>query len=286
PGVVNILHGYGADIGQAMVDHPALAAISFTGGTATGKKIASSTAAKFKKLSLEMGGKNPTVIFADCDWEKTLTETLRASFANQGEICLCGSRILVEQEIFERFRDEFVTRTQQLVVGDPLSDETDQGALISAGHKEKVLACIHQARADGGEILCGGKAVTLSGRCADGWFVAPTVISGLSPDCKTNQQEIFGPVVSIMPFESEQEAIDLANNSEYGLAASVWSNDINRCMRVAGRIEAGLIWVNTWMLRDLRTPLGGMKQSGAGREGGFESMRFFTETKNVCVKYD
>ncbi|MDH3647273.1 MAG: aldehyde dehydrogenase [Gammaproteobacteria bacterium] len=286
PGVLNIVHGRGAGVGQALVDQTEIAAISFTGGTSTGKQIAKSTAGRFKKLSLEMGGKNPTVVFADCDWDRTLDQTLRAAFTNQGEVCLCGSRILVQNEVYERFREDFVARAKQLVVGDPLVNGSDQGALISAAHRDKVLDCIQLAQDEGGEVLCGGTPVNLPGRCAEGWFVAPTVIEGLPAQCRTNQEEIFGPVVTIMPFDDEDEAIALSNQSTYGLAASIWGSDVTRCLRVARRIEAGLVWVNTWMMRDLRTPMGGMKQSGMGREGGFESMRFFTEPKNVCVRYD
>lgn len=286
PGVLNILHGRGAGIGQSLIEHPDIAAVSFTGGTMTGERIAKATASHFKKLSLEMGGKNPTIVFADCDWDKTVDNTVRAAFTNQGEVCLCGSRILVQREIYDRFRDAFVEKTKQLVVGDPMLEQTDQGALVSEAHRDKVLASIATARDEGGEVLCGGEAVDVPGRCADGWFVAPTVIAGLSASCRTNQEEIFGPVVTIMPFDDEEEAITIGNQTPYGLAASIWSRDIERCLRVSRRIEAGLIWVNTWMVRDLRTPMGGMKQSGMGREGGFESMRFFTETKNVCMHYD
>ena len=286
PGVLNILHGYGGKIGQQLVEHPAAAAISFTGGTHTGAQIAATTAGSFKTLSLEMGGKTPTLVFADCDWERTLAGTVRAAFTNQGEVCLCGSRILVERAIYDDFCREFIARTKELVVADPLIAGGDQGALISEAHMDKVLGCIARARKEGGEILCGGNRARLGGRCSDGWFVEPTVIEGLNMDCSTNQDEIFGPVVTVMPFDDETDALAMSNQSAYGLAASVWSGDIDRCLRVARGLQAGLVWVNTWMVRDLRTPMGGMKQSGLGREGGFDSMRFFTETKNVCVKYD
>ncbi|MBT8137224.1 MAG: aldehyde dehydrogenase [Gammaproteobacteria bacterium] len=285
PGVLNIVHGYGAGIGQLLVEAPQIAAISFTGGTRTGEQIQRTTAGSFKKLSLEMGGKNPTLVFADCDWDQTMAGALRAAFTNQGEVCLCGSRILVERSIYDRFRDEFVQRAARLKVGDPNDPATEQGALISQAHMEKVLGCIEQARREGGEILCGGEPVAVPGRCADGWFVAPTVVDGLGPACATNQEEIFGPVTTLQAFDSEDEAVALANQTSYGLAASIWSSDVGRCLRLARHIEAGLIWVNTWMVRDLRTPMGGMKQSGMGREGGFESMRFFTEPKNVCIQY-
>lgn len=286
-GALNVLHGTGPQAGQALVEHPDVAAISFTGGTATGATIAATTAGAFKKLSLEMGGKNPTVVFADCDWDRMLSDTVRAAFSNQGEICLCGSRILVERSAYDRFRSEFVERVAALTVGDPLEATTDQGALISEAHMNKVLGHIEAAtRDDGGQILTGGERVRLDGRCAAGWFVKPTVIDGLAANCPTNREEIFGPVVSLLPFDDEREAVQLANATDYGLAASIWSADIGRCLRVAADIDAGLVWVNTWMMRDLRTPMGGMKRSGLGREGGFEAMRFFTEARNVCVRYD
>lgn len=285
-GVLNVLHGTGASIGQPLVEHPVVAAISFTGGTVTGETIARSTAASFKKLSLEMGGKNPTIVFADCDWERMIEHTVRAAFTNQGEICLCGSRILIERIAYERFRDEFVARAQSLQIGDPRDERTEQGALISAAHMDKVLGHIARARELGGEVLTGGERVVLDGRCAGGWFVRPTVIDGLPSACDTNQQEIFGPVVTLQPFDDEEEAIALANDTVYGLATSIWSTDVGRCLRLARHVEAGLVWVNTWMMRDLRTPMGGMKRSGLGREGGFEAMRFFTEAKNVCVRYE
>jgi aminomuconate-semialdehyde/2-hydroxymuconate-6-semialdehyde dehydrogenase len=287
PGVLNILHGRGPGIGQALVEHPEVRAISFTGGTRTGALIAQAAAPKFRKLSLELGGKNPTIVFADCDFERTLDGVLRAAFTNQGQVCMCGSRILVERSLYPRFRDALVQRVGALKVGDPAAPDTDQGALISAEHQRKVLDYLGLAREEGGRVLCGGEAVHPPGeRCRDGWFVAPALLEDLAPDCRTNQEEIFGPVATLLPFEGEDEAVALANCVPYGLAASVWSRDVGRCHRVAARVEAGLVWVNCWMVRDLRTPLGGTKQSGVGREGGFEAMRFFTEAKNVCVSYD
>ena len=285
-GVLNILHGTGPGIGQKIVDHDRIRTISFTGGTATGEKIAASAAPKFKKLSLELGGKNPTIVFADCDWDAMMKTSLRAAFANQGQICLSGSRILVEKSVYDRFRDEFVQRTMKIICGDPMEKSTQHGAVASEAHMNKVLACIDIAREEGGNILCGGQRVNIdSERCRDGWFVAPTVIDGLGPDCRTNQEEIFGPVATIMPFASEDEAVTIANGTNYGLAASVWSNDISRCHRIANDLQSGMVWINTWLKRDLRTPMGGMKHSGVGREGGFEAMRFFTEPKNVCIAY-
>lgn len=287
PGVLNILHGRGPGIGRLLTEHPAVRAISFTGGTRTGQLIAQAVAPTFRKLSLELGGKNPSIVFADCDFERTVEGVARAAFTNQGQVCMCGSRILVEAPLYERFRDALVARVGRLKVGDPLEADTDQGALVSADHQRKVLEHIALARAAGGRLLSGGEAVVpASERCRDGWFVAPTLFEQLPPDCRTNQEEIFGPVATLLPFDTEAQAVELANCVPYGLAASIWSRDIGRCHRVAANIEAGVVWVNCWMLRDLRTPLGGTKQSGIGREGGFEAMRFFTEPKNVCVSYD
>jgi len=287
PGVLNILHGRGAGIGQQLVDHPDIRAISFTGGTRTGALIARAAAPKFKKLSLELGGKNPTIVFADCDFERTLDGVVRAAFTNQGQVCMCGSRILVERAIYARFRDALVKRVRALKVGDPAEPGTDQGALISAAHRQKVLDYLALAREEGGRLLCGGEPVTPPGtRCSEGWFVSPALLEDLAPDCRVNQEEIFGPVATLLPFHGEDEAVALANCVPYGLAVSIWSRDIGCCHRVAARVEAGLVWINCWMVRDLRTPLGGTKESGLGREGGFEAMRFFTEAKNVCVSYD
>lgn len=284
-GVLNILHGTGGGIGQRLVEHPAVKAISFTGGTRTGARIAASAAPLFKKLSLELGGKNASIVFADCDFETTVRETLRAAFANQGEICLCGSRVLIEAPLYEKFRAALVAEAEKLVVGDPLEAGTQQGALVSEAHMRKVLDCIETARREGGRVLTGGARAEVGGRCAAGWFVQPTVIEGLDGACRTNQEEIFGPVVTLLPFADEDEAVAIANGTPYGLAGSVWTGDAGRAHRVAEAVEAGLLWVNCWMLRDLRVPMGGMKASGVGREGGFEAMRFFTEAKNVCVKY-
>ncbi|MDX5442497.1 MAG: aldehyde dehydrogenase [Hymenobacteraceae bacterium] len=283
-GVLNIVHGYGHKVGAAITEHPDIPIISFTGGTQTGSTIARTAAPMFKKLSLELGGKNPNLIFADCDFEKALDTSLRSSFANQGQICLCGSRIFVERPLYERFRDEFVKRVQNLKQGDPLEEGTQQGAVVSQPHMEKVLSYIELAQQEGGKILTGGKRIKMEGRCENGWFIEPTVIEDLPATCRTNTEEIFGPVVTITPFDTEAEVLEYANCTDYGLAATIWTQDITRANRVALHLKSGIIWINTWLLRDLRTPFGGMKQSGVGREGGWEALSFFTEPQNICVK--
>lgn len=284
-GVINILHGYGTKVGQAIVEHPKVKAISFTGGTNTGKAIAKIAAPKFKKLSLELGGKNPNIIFSDCDFEAMMERTMKSSFANQGQICLCGSRIFVERPIYQKFKEEFVRRTQNLRIGNPLEATTDQGAVVSEAHKNKVMSYIALAQTEGGTVLTGGREANLAGELSNGYYIEPTIIEGLSPICRTNQEEIFGPVVTIMPFDTEAQAIGYANNIEYGLSATVWTKNINRANRLANRLHVGIVWINCWLVRDLRTPFGGMKSSGVGREGGLEALRFFTEPKNVCIKY-
>lgn len=284
-GVLNIVHGTGPNCGEAIVKHPDIKAISFTGSTRAGERIASIAAPMFKKLSLELGGKNPNIIFNDCNWEKMITETIRSSFGNQGQICLCGSRILLERSAYEAFKTHFIPIIQKLKVGDPLEPASKQGAIVSKVHFDKVMNCIAIAKAEGGTILCGGNAVTPEGRCADGYFIEPTIIEGLDQNCQTNQEEIFGPVVTIQPFDTEEEAIALANATSYGLAASIWTQDISKANRIAAKVQSGIIWVNCWLVRDLRTPFGGMKNSGVGREGGWEALRFFTEAKNICVQF-
>ncbi len=285
PGVLNIVHGLGPKAGQAIIDHPKIKAISFTGGTATGRKIAEKAAPMFKKLSLELGGKNPNIIFADCDFDQMMIGTLRSSFSNSGQICLCGSRIYIERPIYEKFKQELVKRTQFLKVGDPFSSVTDLGALVSKSHMEKVMSYLALAEVEGGSILCGGEPVAMKGEFEDGYFLRPAVVEGLAYDCRTNQEEIFGPVVTIAPFDTEEEVLKYANSVEYGLSATVWTQDISKANRMAEKLDSGVVWINCWLLRDLRTPFGGMKNSGVGREGGLEALRFFTEAKNVCIKY-
>jgi aminomuconate-semialdehyde/2-hydroxymuconate-6-semialdehyde dehydrogenase len=284
-GVLNIVHGMGPKVGSALVAHEKITTISFTGGTKTGAEIARIAAPMFKKLSLELGGKNPNIVFADCDFEKTVKESVRASFTNQGEICLCGSRIYVERSIYERFKIAFVEQVAALSVGDPLADTTKVGAIVSKLHYDKVLSYIELAKEEGGHILTGGKAKLMGGRCANGFFIEPTVIEGLGHLCRTNQEEIFGPVVTLQPFDTEEEVLEMANSTPYGLACTVFTENLTKAHRVSSKVKSGIVWVNCWLLRDLRTPFGGVKQSGVGREGGWEALRFFTETKNVCVKY-
>jgi len=282
-GVLNIIHGQGITAGDALINHKGVPAISFTGGTATGKIIAQKTAASFKKLSLEMGGKNPAIIFTDCNYNKMLETVVQSSFSNQGQICLSSSRILIQTEIFQRFKKDFIGKVNKLIVGDPQDHESNLGAVSSKNHFNKILNYIKLAEKEGGEILFGGKALKLSGRCKNGWFIEPTIIEGLNNNAKTNQEEIFGPVVTLIPFDNEEDAIQIANESDYGLSATIWTEDKERATRVSNQVEAGVIWVNCWLVRDLRTPFGGMKQSGMGREGGSEALRFFTEQKNVCT---
>jgi aminomuconate-semialdehyde/2-hydroxymuconate-6-semialdehyde dehydrogenase len=259
-------------------------AISFTGSTRTGAEIARTTSASFKKLSLEMGGKNANIVFADCDFEDAVDVAVTAAFSNQGQICLCGSRIFVERPIYERFKAALVEKASRLRQGDPLLPETEQGAVVSKEHFDKVMGCIELARSEGGKILLGGKAFRAEGRCSDGWFIEPTLIEGLATFCRTNQEEIFGPVATLIPFDREEEVIAGANSTRYGLSASVWTRDLTRAHRFASRLQAGVIWVNCWLVRDLRTPFGGVKDSGVGREGGQEALRFFTEPRNVCIR--
>lgn len=284
-GVLNIVHGLGPKVGKAITEHPQIPVISFTGGTATGKEIAAVAAPMFKKMSLELGGKNPNIIFADCDFDNALQTTLSSSFANQGQICLCGSRIFVERSIYDKFKTAFVEKVKAMKVGNPLEEGVKMGAIVSRPHFEKIQYYIRLAEEEGGTILCGGKPVQPAGDCASGYFLEPTVIEGLAYNCRTNMEEIFGPVVTLTPFDTEQEVLKMANATEYGLAATIWTQDVSKAHRMADKVKSGIIWINCWLVRDLRTPFGGMKSSGVGREGGWEALRFFTEPKNVCVKY-
>jgi aminomuconate-semialdehyde/2-hydroxymuconate-6-semialdehyde dehydrogenase len=284
-GVLNIVNGYGGRAGASIVGHPEIPAISFTGGTATGKAISSVAAPMFKKLSLELGGKNPTIVFADCDYEAALASVLRSSFTNQGQICLCGSRLYVERPIYDRFVADLTAKVKALKIGDPLDEDTDIGAIVSQDQFDKDRYYIQLAQEEGGELLCGGSvAPAPNARCAKGWFLQPTLIAGLAPGCRTNQEEIFGPVVTVTPFDGDAEALLLANGTTYGLSASIHTTNLQRAHRVAAALETGIVWVNSWLVRDLRTPFGGMKASGVGREGGMEALHFFTEAKNIFIQ--
>ena len=282
-GVLNIVHGLGPKVGNAIVSHPGIKAISFTGGTATGKHIASVAAPMFKKLSLELGGKNPNIIFADCDLKNAIQTSARSSFLNQGEICLCGSRIFIERSIYDKFKSGFIEEVKKLKVGDPLEKDTKTGAIVSKPHFDKILSYIQLAKEEGGTIVFGGNVVKPKG-LENGWFIEPTIIENLAFDCRCNQEEIFGPVVSLTPFDTEEEVLAMANSTNYGLASTIWTENLTKAHRVASEIQSGIVWINCWLLRDLRTPFGGVKQSGVGREGGWNAMNFFTEPKNVCVK--
>lgn len=284
PGAFNLVHGLGPEAGQALVEHPGVAAISFTGGTATGARVAATAAPVFKKLSLELGGKNPTLVFADADLEQAVEGAVRAGFTNQGQVCLCGSRLLVERSVHDRFLEAFVVRVKALRLGDPNDPATDLGALISLAHRDKVEGYLRLAREEGGRVLCGGERPPLPAPLDRGAFLAPAVVAGLPATCRTATEEIFGPVVTVHPFDTEAEALAMANGVRYGLSASVWTRDLSRAHRVSAALDTGMVWVNTWLLRDLRTPFGGVKDSGVGREGGAYSLEFFSEARNVCVK--
>jgi aminomuconate-semialdehyde/2-hydroxymuconate-6-semialdehyde dehydrogenase len=283
-GVLNIVHGLGGSAGDAIVKHKKIKAISFTGGTKTGEYIARTAAPMFKKLSLELGGKNPNIIFADCDFDEMLKTTIRSSFANQGQICLCGSRIFIERPIYEKFKEAFVAKISKTNVSFPEDPKAQMGAVVSKPHMEKVLSYVELAKEEGGTILTGGKQIHLPAPHNEGYYLAPTIIEGLAYDCRTNQEEIFGPVVTITPFDTEEEVLMMANSTEYGLSATVWTQHLTRAHRVADKLDVGLVWINDWLVRDLRTAFGGVKASGVGREGGWEALRFFTEPKNIFVK--
>lgn len=283
-GVLNIVHGTGPKVGAAITGHPTINTISFTGGTVTGRAVAQAAAPLFKKVSLELGGKNPNIIFADADMDAAIKGSVRSSFANQGQICLCGSRVFVERPAYDRFVSEFVKQAAQLKSGDPLDEKTDQGAIVSQTQLEKVKFYVELARKEGGNVALGGDApAKLNGRCRAGFFFQPTVITGLPVDCRVNREEIFGPVVTISPFDTEDEVVTYANDTDYGLSSSLWTQNLSRAHRVAEKIHAGTVWINCWLVRDLRVPFGGTKQSGVGREGGTEALHFFTEAKNICI---
>ena len=286
PGVINIVHGLGSSVGEEIVKHKDVPIITFTGGTKTGRKIASIAAKGFKKLSLELGGKNPNIVFSDTDIKKAVEWAIKSSFLNQGQVCLCGSRLFVERSIYDEFKEVFVKKTLDLIVGDPKKEETFLGSVVSKNHMKDILKKISEAKKLGGIVLTGGKRKLLGGKFKNGYFIEPTIIENLSYLSKTNQVEIFGPVVCLIPFESEDEVVKMANSTDYGLSASVFTNDISRGHRVAAKIKSGVVWINSWLIRDLRIPFGGMKNSGLGREGGFGSLDFFTEQKNVCLKID
>jgi aminomuconate-semialdehyde/2-hydroxymuconate-6-semialdehyde dehydrogenase len=285
-GVLNIVHGLGAKVGNAMSTHQDIKAISFTGSTTTGRIIAQKAAPLFKKLSFELGGKNPTIIFDDCNWEKMLDTTVRSSFNNLGQICLCGSRIFIQKSIYDKFKTAFLAKVTALKVGNPMDKSSHLGAIVSTMQFDKVLSYIELAKEEGGNILCGGHAIEMSGEYEGGKFIAPTVIENLSYDCRVNQEEIFGPVVTLTPFESEDEVLMMANSTEYGLCTILWTENLSRAMRLSIHLQSGIVWVNDWMKRDLRTPFGGKKDSGVGREGGWEALRFFTDAKNVSITFE
>ena len=283
-GVLNIVHGLGSKTGDPLTTHPDTPIVSFTGGTVTGKHISTVTAPMFKKLSLELGGKNPNIVFADADFEKAVSIASRAAFTNQGQICLCGSRLFVQEEIYEKFKKALIAKAKKLIVGDPKDSKTNLGAVVSKDHMEKILSKILEAKELGGNVLIGGEREILQADLQEGYYIQPTIIDGLAYNCSVNQEEIFGPVVTMIPFTTEEEVIKMANSTKYGLSASIFTENVSKAHRVAANIDSGVVWINTWLLRDLRIPFGGMKSSGMGREGGFKSLEFFTEPKNICVK--
>tara|TARA_B100000780_G_scaffold75280_1_gene50663 strand:+ start:10532 stop:11974 length:1443 start_codon:yes stop_codon:yes gene_type:complete len=283
-GVLNIVHGLGSNIGDALTTHEDVPIVSFTGGTLTGQHIARVAAPMFKKLSLELGGKNPNIIFEDANFEKSVAIAVKAAFSNQGQICLCGSRLFIQDTIYEKFKEALLKKVSKLIVGNPRDENTDLGAVVSKEHMGKVLSKIEEAKALGGKILIGGNRKIIEGELSAGYYLEPTVIEGLDFNCSVNQEEIFGPVLSLIPFKNEEDVVMMANSTKYGLSASIFTENISRGHRVAAKIKSGVVWINTWLLRDLRIPFGGMKQSGVGREGGFKSLQFFTEPKNVCLK--
>jgi aminomuconate-semialdehyde/2-hydroxymuconate-6-semialdehyde dehydrogenase len=284
PGVLNIINGSGDKVGKRITNHPDIKAISFTGGTETGGKIFSKASRTFKKLALEMGGKNPAIIFEDCNYDQMLETVIKSSFTNQGQICLCSSRLLIEESIYEKFKIDFCERVSKIRIGDPNDTETQFGAITSKPHFDKINHYINLIDKENGSILVGGNIKKMDNRCEKGWFIEPTVVEGLGIDSQLNKDEIFGPIVTLQTFSSEEGVIKLANKTKYGLSATIWSEDISKANRVAEKIDSGVIWINCWMVRDLRTPFGGLKQSGYGKEGGEDALRFFTEQKNICIQ--
>jgi aminomuconate-semialdehyde/2-hydroxymuconate-6-semialdehyde dehydrogenase len=284
-GTLNILHGNGVTIGRKIVRHEKIKAISFTGGTKTGKEIAREASHSLKKINLEMGGKNPVIIFDDCNYDEMMNSLLKSSFLNQGQICLAGSRIYIQKKIYKKFKDDFISRVKKLKIGDPFDSSTDQGAIVSIEHLNKISKYVNHAIEEGGEILVGGDIPTINGGCASGWYFNPTVIENLPQSSILNQEEIFGPVVTLNQFDEENDAIQMANDTDYGLASIIWTENINRAHKLAEVVESGLVWINCWLERDLRTPFGGIKNSGFGKEGGKYALDFFTEPKNICTKY-
>ena len=284
PGVLNIVHGLGSKIGDSLTGHEDTPIVSFTGGTQTGRHIAGIASPMFKKISLELGGKNPNIVFADANFDKAVSMAVKAGFSNQGQICLCGSRLFIEDGIYEKFKKALIEKVSKLKVGDPQDNDVDLGAVVSKEHMNKVLSKITLAKKLGGNILIGGNRKLIEGDLSNGYYIEPTVIENLSFDCEVNQEEIFGPVLTLIPFKGEEEVISMANSTKYGLSASIFTENLSKGHRVAAAVKSGVVWINTWLLRDLRIPFGGMKQSGVGREGGFKSLKFFTEPKNVCVK--
>ena len=284
PGVLNIVHGLGSKIGDSLTGHEDTPIVSFTGGTQTGRHIAGIASPMFKKISLELGGKNPNIVFADANFDKAVSMAVKAGFSNQGQICLCGSRLFIEDGIYEKFKKALIEKVSKLKVGDPQDNDVDLGAVVSKEHMNKVLSKITLAKKLGGNILIGGNRKLIEGDLSNGYYIEPTVIENLPFDCEINQEEIFGPVLTLIPFKDEEEVISMANSTKYGLSASIFTENLSKGHRVAAAVKSGVVWINTWLLRDLRIPFGGMKQSGVGREGGFKSLQFFTEPKNVCVK--
>ena len=284
-GVYNVVHGFGpGSAGEFVTTHPHVDAITFTGETRTGEVIMKAAAKGARPVSLEMGGKNAAIVFADCDFDAAVEGTMRSVFANCGQVCLGTERVYVERPLFEKFVAALAERAKKLKIGVPEDAATGMGPLISIEHRNKVLSYYQKAREEGATVVTGGGVPTMPDALAQGAWVEPTIWTGLSDTAATTTEEIFGPCAHIAPFDGEDEVIKRANALDYGLAASVWTTNLSRAHRVAARIEAGIVWVNSWFLRDLRTPFGGMKQSGIGREGGVHSLEFYTELKNVCVK--